>query len=221
MKQEITRAWLFEHASYSGESCLPWPFSVDSRNGRGRVFFDDKGQWAHRVMCRIAHGEPPTPTHNAAHSCGKGHEGRVNPRHLSWKTPQENTLDMRLHGTVPRRPGCSRYKLTMEKAEQIRALAGTKTQSELAEMFGVAWQNIGRILRNQAWNKELHPERNRILAALRDADGPMLAPQVQVAAGLPNVNSARCLLRTLVKVGSVKRVAPGLYQSVDAEGLNQ
>jgi hypothetical protein len=54
---------------------------------------------ATRVMCKLAHGPAPTPKHHAAHSCGKGHEACINPKHLRWATPRENAADAKLHGT--------------------------------------------------------------------------------------------------------------------------
>lgn len=50
-------------------------------------------------MCQKAHGDPPSPKHDAAHSCGRGHEGCVNPNHLSWKTKKQNQADRITHGT--------------------------------------------------------------------------------------------------------------------------
>jgi hypothetical protein len=57
---------------------------------------------AHRVMCEIAHGPKPAPGFVAAHTCGKGREGCVNPRHLRWASQKENMADKLLHGTSNR-----------------------------------------------------------------------------------------------------------------------
>jgi hypothetical protein len=70
--------------------------------------------YAHRLMCQLAHGDPPTPDHIAAHSCGRGHEGCVNPNHLSWKTYSENELDKRVHGTTRNPWWGKKGKLTRE-----------------------------------------------------------------------------------------------------------
>lgn len=143
-------AWFLAHVAYADDDCLIWPFARD-RNGRGKLMIPGE-QWAHRAMCRAAHGDPPTPTHQAAHSCGNGHGGCINPHHLSWKTPRQNSLDMRTHGTKARKPGCARYILTAAQVEEIRSLGDAKTQAELAEIFGVTWQNIGHVLRRETWN---------------------------------------------------------------------
>src|SRR3972149_10759839 len=78
--------------------CLIWPFSTNG-TGYGRLGVDGKGYYAHRYMCELVNGPPPTPDHEASHDCGNGHLGCVHPRHLEWKTASENHLDRRRHGT--------------------------------------------------------------------------------------------------------------------------
>jgi hypothetical protein len=72
--------WLKEHIGYDGDECLTWPYSLDKKTGHGSVNVNRKIEDPSRLMCAFAHGEPPTPRHEAAHSCGKGHKGCVNPR---------------------------------------------------------------------------------------------------------------------------------------------
>lgn len=84
---------------YTGSDCLIWPFNTD---GHGYGTLNRKGNKqlkAHRVICELVHGSPPTATHQAAHSCGKGHLRCVNPHHLRWATRVENAADKILHGT--------------------------------------------------------------------------------------------------------------------------
>lgn len=130
--------WLKARVDYAGDECLPWPFSKDSRVGRGMLGYNGKQWWAHRLMCVLVHGEPPTPKHQAAHSCGKGHYGCVNPRHLSWKTNSENQLDRRVNGSMLRNPYGPRPGLSPEQIEQIKALKGQMTQVAIAKKFGVS-----------------------------------------------------------------------------------
>lgn len=132
-------AWLKAHVDYQGDNCLIWPMFRESRVGRGMVNINGVRGWAHRFMCQMAHGDPPTPKHQAAHSCGKGHEGCCNPRHLEWKTNSQNQLDRRKHGTLTKCTWSSyRGKLSQEQIAEIRALKGKKTQMALAEQFGVS-----------------------------------------------------------------------------------
>lgn len=146
--------WLKARVAYQGDDCLTWPLACDSHGygivgaGNGRV------RKAHRVMCELAHGNPPTPQHEAAHSCGCGNKGCVNPRHLSWKTRSENAFDTVRHGAHWRAgKQTPRYKLTAEQVAEIRALKGFLTQVELGVIYGVSHRNIGKILRGVTWRK--------------------------------------------------------------------
>lgn len=138
--------WLKERASSAGEECLFWPFG---RNWNGYGHLKPHGQrtaYAHRVMCELAHGEAPSPIHVAAHSCGRGSAGCVNPNHLSWKTPRENQLDRRAHGTDRRHVWWNnKGGVPPEHIAQIQALKGKKNQREIASMFGISYQHVSLI----------------------------------------------------------------------------
>ena len=73
--------------------CLIWPFA---RNNRGYGVIN--GLLAHRVVCEIVNGPPPSSDHESAHSCGNGHLGCIAADHLRWATHTENMEDMFLHG---------------------------------------------------------------------------------------------------------------------------
>jgi len=81
--------WVMAILPYDGDDCLAWPYATD-QDGYGLGEIDGKVRRAHRYICALAHGEPPTPKHEAAHSCGNGHLGCVNPGHLRWATCLEN-----------------------------------------------------------------------------------------------------------------------------------
>lgn len=81
--------------------CLTWPFGANQK-GYGILRIDGRHNLAHRYVCKLAHGSPPSPRHQAAHGCGKGHLGCVNPYHLRWATPKENSGDRVIHGTSGR-----------------------------------------------------------------------------------------------------------------------
>lgn len=136
--------WLLAHVGYQGNDCLKWPFT-ERADGYGAVRYQNKTHFAHRLMCELAHGEPPKGL-VACHSCGNGHLGCVNPRHLSWKTQKENWADRKAHG-VP--VNSNRGRLTYAERMKIRELRGVKTQAVLAEMFGVARSTIGCIQRRE------------------------------------------------------------------------
>lgn len=146
--------WLRDNVGHQGDDCLMWPFS--RARGYGNLKYDGQITYAHRVMCIFAYGEPPTDQHQAAHSCGQGEHGCVNPKHLSWKTPSENQLDKRVHGTAS---AGGHYKLTPETVANIRAMKGQKTQDEMARMFGVSRRNIGAVLSGKSWPNGVYEKR--------------------------------------------------------------
>lgn len=82
-------AFLMEHSEHSGAACLIWPFGR-YENGYGAIIYKDRQTIAHRVMCRVAHGEPPVEEFDASHTCQNGHLGCVNPRHLVWESHYDN-----------------------------------------------------------------------------------------------------------------------------------
>lgn len=147
---DITQ-WMLDHATYSGDSCLRWPFAY-YRNGYGSVYdFDGRHTVASRLMCRIVHGDPPDDNWDCAHTCGKGHEGCVNPNHLLWKTRADNHADKLEHGTHDRGEKSINSKLNEEQVRYIRSMRGKCSQLELAEAFGVSFQNVSDIQLGNRW----------------------------------------------------------------------
>jgi hypothetical protein len=102
-------------------------------------------------MCILAHGEPPEDDSQAAHECGKGHLGCVNPRHLTWKSPAENTADQLRHGTRPRGEKKSNSKLTEAQVKFIRSVVPKFSFAELAEVFEVHVRTIADVAEGRTW----------------------------------------------------------------------
>jgi hypothetical protein len=139
--------------TYGGDECLRWPY-VTNDKGYGRVWQDGRMYAVNRLVCSAEHGPPPTPEHEAAHSCGKGHEGCCAKRHLSWKTPKENAADKVAHGTSQSRGGVNIKaiaKLSESDVRQIRTLIGTAPNTEIAKLFGVTRTNISCIAHGKSW----------------------------------------------------------------------
>jgi len=139
--------FLLDHIEHIDENCLIWPFYRTPR-GYGDVNFPNIEGQAHRVMCFLAHGEPP-PEHVAAHSCGNGHLGCINPIHLSWKTQRQNIHDKAAHGTQPWGDQIHFARLNLEQAK--RAKYGNEKSRELAKEFGVSVAAIDNIRANRTW----------------------------------------------------------------------
>lgn len=140
--------FLCGHVSHRGDECLIWPFS---KNSHGYAWIAAKYTGASRMMCAMAHGEPPSLAHQAAHSCGNGHLGCVNPAHLRWALPTENNADKVAHGTVNRGELNGASILTKEDILFIRASRGRVSGKTLAVQFGVAPTTISAIQKKTRW----------------------------------------------------------------------
>ena len=138
--------WIRDHLGYEHEYCLIWPFGRN-RNGYGCIGREGKYIYVHRYICELVNGPSPADDYQVLHSCGRGHDGCVNPRHLSWGTPTENQLDRDSVG----RP---RTKLTPEQAAEIRDLKGLEHVVETARRFGVTEANVRQIQSGKTWRTD-------------------------------------------------------------------
>lgn len=143
--------WLYDLADHKGSACVIWPFRK-RWNGYGEVSFRGKRTAASRVMCIIAHGDPESEDMHAAHSCGNGFGGCVNPKHVSWKTKSENETDKVDHGTSNRGERHGMSKLTSDDILNIRSLASHMTHKEIAKAHGVTRSTVGAIITRKRWN---------------------------------------------------------------------
>ncbi|WP_162225074.1 HNH endonuclease [Erythrobacter sp. SG61-1L] len=135
--------------NYSND-CIFWPFSKYGR-GYGQITFGGRHWSVHRLVCEIKYGPPPTSSHVAAHSCGNGHLGCVNPKHVRWATPSENQADRLIHGTDARGEKADRSKLTENDVRAIWCLIGTTSLSKIAAQFGVTKAAIQQISEGKSW----------------------------------------------------------------------
>jgi hypothetical protein len=104
---------------------------------------------AHRYVCEKAHGPPPSPEHETAHSCGN--RPCVNRWHLRWATKVENAADRMLHGTDPRGEKNGHAKLARSAVEEIISRRGIETGRSLAKRFGVTPTQISNIQLRKQW----------------------------------------------------------------------
>lgn len=141
------RRFLYEVAvPYDKAECLIWPYARTD-DGYGKIW----PSTAHRIACEELNGPPPTPYHEAAHSCGMGRNGCVAGNHLSWKTRLENQADRIVHGTTSRGEKAANAKLTEEKVREIRGLIGKKDHVEIAKSYSVHPSVISRIASKKTW----------------------------------------------------------------------
>lgn len=129
------------------DRCLIWPWC---RKGGGYAEISAQHLSVHRLMCEHKNGPAPSSSHHAAHSCGRGHDGCVNPQHLNWRTPAENQLERYEH------QGClnPRFKLDWDTVEKIRALKGERTADAVGSMFNITDANVRMIWAGKTWAKK-------------------------------------------------------------------
>lgn len=135
--------------AYDGDECLIWPYA--KANGYGVLTRDGKTRRAHRLVCEEINGPPPTPKHDAAHSCGKGHLACVTKGHLFWKTRAENQADRIRHGTSNRGERHGMAKLTEAEAREIRAIRSAETNTTIAARYGISHRTVSDIQTGKSW----------------------------------------------------------------------
>ena len=149
---QLATDWIASVATpWDNDDCLIWPFSRHPA-GYGAVRGNGQEFLAHRLICEAVYGPAPDGARIVAHSCGKGHLGCVNPRHLRWATHAENTEDMRKHGTMKVGRDCSWAKITERDVLEIRRLAPEITQRALAAKFGISLAQVNRIIHRKRWD---------------------------------------------------------------------
>lgn len=132
------------------KDCIPWPYGKGS-NGYGVVTFMGRQTTASRVSCIIHNGEPPSQMHEASHMCHNGHLGCVNPDHLCWMLPVENTRYKKENDGIlqgERHPGA---RLTEENVREIRKLYGRVPSGELAKKYGISRSYMWEIAKKKSW----------------------------------------------------------------------
>lgn len=109
--------------------------------------------WVHRLVCLAFVGPQPSPEEfQVQHINGVRTDNR--PENLKWGTSQDNSDDMRRHGTVCHRFGeeAPNRKLRTEQVMEIRRRrdAGEKLHTIAAD-FGVSFQLVSLIHKRKAW----------------------------------------------------------------------
>lgn len=132
------------------DECIIWPYGKTGK-GYAAMNVDGRQKDVHRVACEDANGPPPTPEHEAAHTCGKGHMGCVNPKHLRWASRKENMADQYLHGTRMKGVSSGTAKLTEQDVRVIRDLKGRVPNSRIARTYGVDISHVRNIHSGKSW----------------------------------------------------------------------
>ena len=135
---------------YSGDDCLLWPYARNSA-GYAHLYINGVDTLAHRHICKEINGPPPQDRPEAAHTCGNGHLGCVNGRHLQWKNRSGNIDDMILHGHSQRGEKMWMSLLTEDDVRTIRSLHLSLTTSDIAKKFGISYGVVYHVLKRNSW----------------------------------------------------------------------
>lgn len=148
-KQDTHYNQLVKMTSVETDECILWPHYKDPR-GYGRIRHQMTRYGAHQLSCLLHHGERPTPMHHAAHSCNN--PSCVNPRHLRWATPKENSADRDLHGTTARAERSGSAKLTVADVAAMRQMyANGASYPEMSRQFNVHETTVWKVVKNRHW----------------------------------------------------------------------
>jgi hypothetical protein len=129
--------------------CWNWTGTVNGQ-GRGRITYEGRPQYAYRVTYRVLVGPIPDGL-LICHHCDN--PLCVNPEHLYAGTARDNMRDAMERGRwvpFPRNTGEDNWNsrpLTVAEQAVAAYLAGEGTQAELAARFGVTQSTIGRWVR--------------------------------------------------------------------------
>lgn len=141
-----TEALLRATVGHVGNECLTWPYCIDP-TGYGKATVGGSRVRASRAMCIMAHGEPPTPSHEHAHSCGN--RSCFNPNHLRWDTKAGNAADRAIHGTENTGERNWKARLTANDIRSIRS--DNRLQRIIAAEYGVAPHHVSQIKSRKVW----------------------------------------------------------------------
>lgn len=111
--------------------------------GYGRVTFRDRTAVKVCVLVLTAFVGPCPPGMEACHGPdGVASDALTN---LRWDTHAANIADKNAHGTMAKGERHGRSKLTDQQISEVRALAGTDTQQNVANRFGVSRGYVGQL----------------------------------------------------------------------------
>lgn len=127
--------------------CILWPYGLQKNGYGSAIRYGSVSNGPHRIMCILAHGDPPNQQYQAAHACHNS--ACVNPNHLRWATPLENTQDRVLANRCAKGERQHLARITASQVLEIRNCSGRTL--ELARRFGVHRTTIQRARKKSTW----------------------------------------------------------------------
>jgi hypothetical protein len=144
-------AFLMDAINTDTDECIIWPFA--KARGYGKVLYEGFVWQAHRLVCFLKYGDPPSGDYEAAHKCGNA--SCVNKKHVRWATHQENMHDRKLHGTHDK---CGRKRLlNAREVLYVWSMKSEKTAAQIASDLGVYEGTIRAIFMGKTY-KDFKPQ---------------------------------------------------------------
>jgi hypothetical protein len=137
--------------------CWVWQ-GAKSHNGYGKISFEGKARFAHRVSWQLENGRAVRENYFICHRCDN--PPCVNPDHLFEGTREENMMDSarkrrhRLHRNPELNCGLNhpRSKVTPEMAkEMIKLYSDGFTQDQIAKKLNIAQTRVSVVVRGVHW----------------------------------------------------------------------
>lgn len=128
------------------KGCVFWPFGKTGR-GYANINYQGKTHLAHRLALQLYTGRETDLL--AAHECGNGHLGCMNPRCLYWATVTQNNHDAIRHGTQTR--GEATHFSKLKEPQVLAILADKRPQLEIAAAHGVDPSTVSNIKTRKTW----------------------------------------------------------------------
>ena len=127
------------------DDCVVWPYGKYT-SGYGSI----GGTYAHRVAYEL-HNETTIPRGaEVRHTCGKGHLGCFNPKHLIIGSHADNMRDAVDHGTMRRGVEHPQSKLT--ESDVLEIVADPRGDRQVAEAYNVNGSTIWAIRNGRTWS---------------------------------------------------------------------
>ena len=144
----LIRACLAKH-----DDCILWPFTKHGK-GYGHVRWHGRVRKASRVVCILVHGDPPSSKHEAAHDPIKcNNPSCVNPNHIRWVLPGENSADRKRSGTWAHGEKAGRARLTEAIVREIRQ--DPRDAGEISRELGMSKSAIVHARTYKTWKHVL------------------------------------------------------------------
>lgn len=123
------------------DECVLWPYARDT-NGYGQIRRSGKTISVHRFVCTATHGAAPFARAVVGHTCGNGHLGCINPRHLRWITQAQNVREAKA------RTKRGRGHVAQHERLEILALKATMPKHKIAKKLNRSRQTIAKIIKD-------------------------------------------------------------------------